>query len=104
MGGFLLAIIDKNAYFRRKLALESGRKLKRLGILQSFLYLLAATNDSVFKSAPLFWDTLYNIAIIGHEEGYGPLLRQQYIPSRGMLRIMWKKVKTLLRNATIEES
>ena len=88
-GRFLLAMFDKNAYFRRKLALESGRKLKKLGLLQSFLYLLAATDDSVFKSAPLFWDTLYNIAIIGHEEGYGALLRQQYIPSRGMLRIMW---------------
>ena len=25
----------------------------------SLLYLLAVTNDSVFKSAPLFWDTLY---------------------------------------------
>ena len=28
-------------------------------VKKSSLNLLAVTNDSVFKSAPLFWDTLY---------------------------------------------
>ena len=59
---FLTNFSHKSAYEsgrRLKICLGSSNHLSKSCIKKSSLYLLAVTNDSVFKSALLSWDTLY---------------------------------------------